>query len=627
MNKKHLYLSIFILILSIGCRDEFGEINTPSDKVTDPDPIRLFTKALTMMDNDAYLEWFYNNSMYLKWSQATVTEGGNQVDLNVVKDFYAPQQRLLAPKLQIEEIRYLLREKYSESEAAPYRYLQAICNPVLVYLGLFGTDFYGSMAYTEASTAPYTSPPIITPKYQTQEELLEIWLNELNETIATLTNPIIIDGQEISQISPQAQDLFYNGDWTRWTKFANSLKLKIAVRMLGFDRARALKIAEEVVANPVGIMSTLDDDLIYRQGSEYYRFGDAIENAGIGSEILIDFLRTNQDPRLRFLFAKNDFNASVVQAFFDAERDVPSYILDMAEYAETFGRKTFIDWKILGEPWVRYHGAPVDIQAPRDAAVNNAYFNTENFKLPSGNGTKTYQPLSLYNEEMVRGSTIYTYPSAPNVTAVQDNVSRTWHGALYSAAETNLYLAEFALLGASLPENAAAYYQRGIELSVRLFDKIAGLNKIPYYEYHIGFDTTDETIALNENEITPLINRYVLTGTVNQQLEQIYLQQYIHHLYLPQELLVTVRRSGYPARESGWLGRAQFNSTDASYPVPRRLPTPALDPSDGMHDIKKAAYEAEGFTPGTNAPSLLQSERVDYDKNAPSYGSGAHSNN
>jgi len=622
MKKYTAYIIGLIVLIATSCRDDFGDINSPTDKVTDPDPVRLFTEALVTMDERAYIEWFYNNSYFLKWGQATVTEGGNQSSLNQISSWDMTQNRLLTPKLQIEEIRYCLRTQYTEAEAAKYRYLEAICNPVLVFLGLRGTDMHGSMAYSEASTAPYTSPANITPRYQTQKELFDVWLDELDETITILTAPVKVGQQEVTQIAPGTQDLIYGGDWTKWAKLANSLKLKIAVRMLGVDRTKALAIAEEVAVSPAGIMSAISDDMVYTQGTQFYRTENAIENTGLGSKHLIDYLRTNLDPRLRFLFAKNDFNASVVQAFFDAGRDVPFYILEQAEYTETGGQKVFNGWKAPGEPWVRYYGAPVDVQARSNTEIRNAYFNTENFRLSSNSGTKTYQPLSLYNEEMVRGSVTYTYPAIPDAATVQDNTPRQWYGALYSSAEVNLYLAEFALLGASLPESAESYYNRGVELSVRLLDHLASLNKIPYYEQHAGFDTTDKTIVLEEGEIAPLLARYALTGTNTEKMEQVYLQQYVHDLYMPQELLVTMRRSGYPATGSNLLERVVFNSTDPSYAIPRRLPVPALDPTDGMYEIKKAAYAAEGFTPGMNTPVTLQTEKVDYDKSAPAYGAG-----
>ena len=64
-----------------------------------------------------------------------------------------------------------------------------------------------------------------------------------------------------------------------------------------------------------------------------------------------------------------------------------------------------------------------------------------------------------------------------------------------------------------------------------------------------------------------------------------------------------------------------FKSVGSTLLIPRRfqISEPALD--DKMGDIKKAAYEAQGFSYGPN-PSTLNSERVWYDKQAPQFGAG-----
>ena len=620
MKKILLYISLLLILVFQGCKDDFAKINTPPDKITEPQMNQLFTEALVQMFPHTYLEWFYNYSKYyLTWSQATVAVYGNKAELNLVGDYSPPENKLFAPKLQIEKIRYQLNSVYTPEEAAQFRYLEAICNPVLVYLGIYGTDFYGSMAYSDASKALFTSPALITPAYQDQQALFDVWLKELDETIHILTNSVIVGGKEHKQISLGKQDFIYGGDYSKWARFANSLKLKIAVRMLHADKARALQIAKEVTQSPAGYMDNPEHDFIYNRGSDFYGFGNPVENLGTGSLSLIDFLVENRDPRVRFLFMKNDFNSQVVQAFFDAGREIPSYITNQIEYnTDSEGKKQFTAWKAPGEPWVRYYGAPVDIQAIKDPAINNAYFNRENFRL----GDKSYQPLSLYNEEMTRGSVIYTFPSPPGDVVFQDNTAYPFHSALCSAAETNLYLAELKLLGADLLQSAGYYFRRGVELSVRLYDRLALLNKIPYYEPHAGFDPLDASIALQENEITPLLTKYTLAGSVNEQLEQIYLQQYIHHIYTPNELLVTVRRSGYPRKGSSLIEWAEFNSFDAAYPIPRRLPIPTPSPTDQMHGIKTASYNSQGFTSGVNTPQVLNSQRVWYDKNAPEYGGG-----
>ena len=627
MMKRGLF-SLFMICLIVfqGCKDNFADLNTDPGKISEPAIAHLFTEALARMDPDTYVSWFYNNSRYyLRWSQAMVSPGGNSGTLNMMGDFAPQEERLLISKLQIEEIRYRLNDVYEKEEAARFEYVRVMCNPILVYLGMYGTDMYGSMAYSDAAKAAFTSPAIITPKYENQQTLFDVWLDELDETCRVLTNPVIRNGVEYPQALLGAQDFVYGGDPDKWARFANSLKLKIAVRMLHSDRERALEIAKEAANNSAGLMAGLEDDFIYKLGSQQYRFNDPVEGLGAGNNLLIRLLVEKRDPRLRFLFAKNDFNSSVVQAFFDNDKKVPSYVLEQVDYSvNENGKRVFDAWKSPGEPWVRYIGAPLDIQAAKDPTLFDLYFNQNNFKLDvPGGGQRVYQPFALYNEEMVRGNNIYTFPSPPKAAIVLDNVSHPWNGALFSTAELCFYMAEMKLLGAGLPESAEAYYSRGVELSVKLYDHLAALNKIPYYERNeAGFDAHDQTIALKEEEIAPLQEKYRLKGSNAEKLEQVYLQQYIHLLYFPNDLFVMVRRTGFPLKGSTLLPWQDFDTKNLFYIIPRRLSVKSLNPSDQMYKIKQAAFLEQGFTQGSDNPKVLNSERVFYDKNAPEFGEG-----
>ncbi len=72
------------------------------------------------------------------------------------------------------------------------------------------------------------------------------------------------------------------------------------------------------------------------------------------------------------------------------------------------------------------------------------------FVLYSAAGAKkSYYPCTYRNQEMVKGLLTYTYPDAPDVTPVQDTQQYGWYGLYFSAAETNFFLAEFTLLGAT----------------------------------------------------------------------------------------------------------------------------------------------------------------------------------
>ena len=76
-------------------------------------------------------------------------------------------------------------------------------NPLAVFLAMGDSDMYGSLQYTEAEMARYGGT--LYPKFDTQEELYDYWLKELDEAINYLTT------NNISDILGN-QDFIYNGD-------------------------------------------------------------------------------------------------------------------------------------------------------------------------------------------------------------------------------------------------------------------------------------------------------------------------------------------------------------------------------------------------------------------------------
>lgn len=630
-NKILIIIASISLLFTWGCKDDFADINTDPSVVNDPDIRYLFTQALKDFDPYNYHYWFYQGSQYyFDWAQVSSTTDINMNIMGAVGS--VPLYNVM---LTTEEIKHLVDVEFAPEESARYQHIKAMCNPLVVYLGLMATDMDGSIAYTEAMKGRYTNPALLTPKYDTQKELFDTWLSELDASIKILTNPVMHDGKEVQQVSLQGQDVVYKGDASKWAKYANSLKLRIAVRLLHQDREKAFKIAQEVVNSPAGILSSVEDDFVYNLGSEQYHFHDAVDRLGYANKSLIDFMVSNKDPRVRLHFRKNSFNSKVIQAFFDTrfeqdsnpdfkgrKADIPPYI---REYVETEknaeGKEVFKGWKAPGEPWVRYYGRPVLITANLEAEYLD-YFDSDRFKIKLNGVERSYSPFSSYNEENIRGQIDFTYPDAPGAPVVQDKDDNPWYGVLFTTAEVNLYLAEFSLLGATLPKSAEQYFNDAIRASVTITDKVAGLNRIPYY--HEVFDVEfEKSIKLVDGEIDTLLEHeaYQLTGDLNTKLEKVYLQQYIHFINIPNELFVTVRRSGVPKKDSKYLAREVFLKNEA-YPIPRRFIKNAVETSDLLYDIKMHAYKEQGFSVGNFDPAILNAERVWYDKGAPNYGEG-----
>jgi len=421
------------------------------------------------------------------------------------------------------------------------------------------------------------------------------------------------------QFSLGNQDLIYKGNYEKWTKFCNLLKLRIAARLVNANRAKAISIAEEV-GNSM-YMDELGDDCLYNGGVNYRGTGNGFGGGWIGyaGNNLVEFLKTNRDPRLRFIFRKNNFNPEVIDAVIGTN-GLDGLPVKVKESINLTTEGTFDSWKEgFEEPWGRYWGVPLSTEATTD----DEYFQQGNkfFALkPEGGGKKTYSWTSVLEEKNRRTTMTYTYPTKPGGAVLQTlgNVV-PMYVILGSAAETNLYLAEFKLLGASLSKSANEYLQHGVSLSIQRMDDMAAAHENPYYAEDPALaDPAEGAAKLKEGEIADLLlqEAYQLNGTDD--LEKVYIQQYVHNINTPDNLWTTVRRSGIPKIGSAYFAWEDFKVSD----IPRRVVVHEPDPNDLMYDIVKAHQSAAGLTPNNNTPGVLNSERLWFDKNNPNYGAG-----
>ena len=610
---KTTYKIVFalIFILAIGCdKDKFAELNSNPATLSEPDLRYSMNKAIEQMYGNDYTNWFYSNFQYIyPWAQVTTMQGGNGPDFNTMgpsggQNIYSS----LFP--QTMDVRMRIDNMADETKAI-YQALRALTYPVQIATALTVTDNTGSLVYTEAGLAPYTNPPLFTPVLDNQQTLFNTWLTELDEAIAVLSST---DGQ----FPIGTEDRIYAGDYQKWAKFCNLLKLKIAARLINVDRAKAIQIAQQVASSPVGYMDNLSDDFIYKRGVKYYGTGNGMW-IGWGSKNLIDYMVANKDPRVRFIFEKNAFNGEVVQAFIDAGKDLPDYIEPLVEFD---AEGNFAGWKGDGEPWVRYHGVPVSPDATQDPA-NEKYFNQS---ITNKIENKTYIATSLYSEKLTRTAYDFTYPTKPGGRVLELKDSDPPHTVILgSAAETNLYLAEFKLLGASLPKSAQEYFNRGVELSVLRADALAESQQMPYYNSDPVYTDADIAEAagtkLRDGEIDALLTKPSY-NLATDGLEKVYIQQYINFMNTPNDVWTTVRRSGIPKKGSAYLAWENFTASGSEMQVPRRFVVDTPTEDDLNYANKMAAAQEQGFSTGTPDPAKLSTEKLWFDAQNPIYGSG-----
>ena len=99
------------------------------------------------------------------------------------------------------------------------------------------TDAFGPIPYSQIGA----NGEIATP-YDSQDVTYNTFFEELNAAIATLNE------HPNEQLVPTA-DYIYKGDVKKWIRFANSLKLRLAIRIAYANPVKAQQMAEEAV-NP-----------------------------------------------------------------------------------------------------------------------------------------------------------------------------------------------------------------------------------------------------------------------------------------------------------------------------------------------------------------------------------------
>ena len=114
------------------------------------------------------------------------------------------------------------------------------------------TDTYGPIPYSQIGQGGK-----LTVAYDSQEQVYMTMFSELDEVITTLTE------NRLASISQNA-DPVYDGTAIKWCKFANSLKLRMAMRIAYVDPVNSKKFAEEAVSHEIGVFTSNADNAMLR---------------------------------------------------------------------------------------------------------------------------------------------------------------------------------------------------------------------------------------------------------------------------------------------------------------------------------------------------------------------------
>ncbi len=160
------------------------------------------------------------------------------------------------------------------------------------------TDSYGPIPYSDIE-----SNESIFVKYDTQEQVYTRMFEELDGAIETLSANITLPAEAFNRY-----DGVYYGNIGQWLKYANSLKLRMAMRLSYVEPETARAIAAEAIA--AGVMESNADNAAMHAAENrttliYNDWGDS----RVGADI-INYMNGYEDPRREKMFTTVDVAGS-----------------------------------------------------------------------------------------------------------------------------------------------------------------------------------------------------------------------------------------------------------------------------------------------------------------------------
>lgn len=159
------------------------------------------------------------------------------------------------------------------------------------------TDTYGPIPYSKVGVENAIRSP-----YDPQKDVYAKMFEDLdNMVIPTLEK---YAGENFSA----SADRIYNGSTQAWCKFANSIKLRMAMRIVYADENLAKQKAEEAVNSTYGVMTSASDGA-YRQVADHnpwQRFMVLWSDARIAADLTC-YMNAFDDPRRPVYYGMSDF--------------------------------------------------------------------------------------------------------------------------------------------------------------------------------------------------------------------------------------------------------------------------------------------------------------------------------
>ena len=517
-----------------ACSDShMEEINTDETKVTNLDPNAQLTTSLLQTYGDFSLMDTYRN--YITGFTQHFAGGWNVTNYAGAVHHEDDIARRIWDRYYEVAIKNLVDAIHKSEDKAN---LNAALRIHRVFLLSVLADTYGDIPASEAGLG-YISG-ISTPKYDTVEEIYNWFFEELSACEAQL-------GTGSDRISGDVTSL--GGEVAKWKKYANSLRMRYAMRISDVNPQKAQKEFEAAVGAGY-IASAADDAYIkysdspftYYDGANDYDFrtnalgeilyGQDPSSPTFVSSTLFYQMQNTSDPRL-YRICRHYYNIKRSQVKPDKEQNI-----DLTDEVLAYFKRAGIGEEPCNTGAAWYENWMNVAETKEFPTLQKWADNDANTYDNSDYRARLMRPCLNIDFEM---------PSCP--------------GILFTYAEAELLLAEAKTKGWNVGGEAESHYEAGVRAAMEM------LNNYYLTSNKISSDDIDSFLARNPLSDNPK--------------EAINTQAWILHLMNPSEAWANMRRSDYPAvldrSRLGTFPGDGFVYDDPDLSMPTRLRYPELE--------------------------------------------------
>jgi len=325
-NKKRLASKIkFSLLILLGlvflssCVKDITDLNKDPNNSTNVNPDLHFKYAVKRgMSGYLTSHHFKYNGLH-QWVQYFATRGGvelgNEYPSPTGGDSYWNESYVDAMNNA-----HVIQRWAAEGEGRTAK--SAAAGIWKIYLMQTITDLWGDVPFSEAFEG---NPGLnFTPVYDKQEYIYERMNSLLQKYISDLQ---LTQNEEFFN---EDSDLLFAGDRDAWIRFANSLRMRIAIRISGVQPELASSIFQELQGLP--LIETWEQSAAFQFNSVFnkplyeasvirYQEGAAYINP---SKFLVDLLVDSEDPRIDYILEKTSLSSTF--PFIDEYRGVPNLV-------------------------------------------------------------------------------------------------------------------------------------------------------------------------------------------------------------------------------------------------------------------------------------------------------------